>query len=174
MTVLAKSAESPNPADFEALIERHQSALRGFILSLVADPTATEDILQETNLVAWRKAVDFEAGSNFRAWAFRIAHFQVLSYRQKASRDRLVLDDSLVETLAAETLEEEPGPAHQRRERLHLCISRLSEKQRSVITSRYFENESVATIASRTGNHANAISQLLHRARKNLLECLGS
>ena len=90
MTALATSGESPQPADFETLIETHQSALRGFILSLVADCSAAEDILQETNLVAWRKAADFESGSNFRAWAFRIAHFQILSYRQKVSRDRLV------------------------------------------------------------------------------------
>lgn len=174
MAALAQPGESPQPADFEKLIEAHQAALRGFILSLVADPSAAEDILQETNLVAWRKAVDFETGSNFRAWAFRIAHFQVLSHRQKQSRDRLVLDDDLVATLADEAVEERPGPAQERRERLHLCISQLPERQRSVITSRYFENQSVATIAARAKANANTISQLLHRARRNLLDCLGS
>jgi RNA polymerase sigma-70 factor (ECF subfamily) len=174
MAAQVKPEQSPQPADFETLIETHQAALRGFILSLVADPSTAEDILQETNLVAWRKAADFETGSNFRAWAFRIAHFQVLRHRQKLSRDRLILDDDLVNTLADEAVEDDQSPIQARRERLNLCLARLPERQRAVITSRYFEDESVAKIAARSGTNANAVSQLLHRARRNLLECLGN
>ncbi len=98
----------------------------------------------------------------------------MLSHRQKLARDRLVFDDDLITTLAAESIDETQAPLHSRRERLHLCIARLPERQRGVITSRYFDSESVAAIATRMGIDANNVSQLLHRARKNLFECLNA
>ena len=60
-------------AEFARLVDEHQGRLKGYILSLVFDPHAASDILQETNLILCRKADKFEAGTNFRAWAFRVA-----------------------------------------------------------------------------------------------------
>ena len=94
---------SPSPSpEIYALLAQHQGAIRGYILSLTADPHVTNDVLQESNLVICKKGNDFELGSNFIGWACRIAYFEVLRYRANTRRSKLVFDDSLLEQVAEE------------------------------------------------------------------------
>ena len=163
--------ENPSSDAYAALVEEHQPMLRGFILSLVGDPHAAADIQQETNLVLWRKASDFEMGTSFKSWAFRIAHFQTLAYRQRLQRNRIILDDELISTMAEEA-EEEPAYPEEETRRLNLCLSKLPDRQREAIKRRYLHAESVPLISGELGIPANAVSQLLHRARTNLARCM--
>ena len=80
---------------FVELMTNFQGRLYAFILSLMGDPNSANDILQETNIVLWNKSSEFELGTNFKAWSFRIASFQVMAYRQRCMRDRLIFDDDM-------------------------------------------------------------------------------
>ena len=60
---------------------------------MLGDVDQANEVLQETNLVLWRKSDEFQSGSDFKAWSFRVAHFQVMAFRQRQIRDRLVFDD---------------------------------------------------------------------------------
>lgn len=174
MTSQVKNFDSPDnlPARFADLMADHQPRLLGYIRSLVADEHATKDILQETNVTLLKKSRDFEAGTNFTAWAFRIAYFEVLTWRRRLGRDRLQFGDELVESLAATV--EETAPAYDSRlEALRRCIGELPDRQREVVERRYLKSESVQGIADDLGFKANAASQLLFRARLNLLKCMG-
>jgi DNA-directed RNA polymerase specialized sigma24 family protein len=44
------------------------------------------DVLLETNLVLWQKIGEFEPGSNFGAWARKIAYFQALAFLRDRKR----------------------------------------------------------------------------------------
>ena len=92
-------------AEFIENVTRVQRKLHAFIWSLVRSGADADDILQETNLVLWRKSDEFEPGSNFDAWAFRIAQFQVLAFRKRQQRSKLHFDDELVEALALEAVD---------------------------------------------------------------------
>ena len=93
---------NPSPTeDFVRDLTGSQRRLHAFIMSLLPDPMAAEDILQNTNVIIWRKADTFTPGTNFIAWACQIAKNQVFSYVRDRGRDRLVFDDVLVEQLAA-------------------------------------------------------------------------
>ena len=76
--------------DFVELMTQHQGRLYGYVLSLSGDPDAANDVLQEANIVLWKQSSQFELGSSFKAWAFRIAHFQFMAYRQKQLRDKVL------------------------------------------------------------------------------------
>ncbi|MFN7134755.1 MAG: guanylate kinase, partial [Myxococcales bacterium] len=52
--------------------------------------TDSEEVIQETNLVLWREFDRFQEGTNFAAWACRVALNQVLAWRKKRQRDRLL------------------------------------------------------------------------------------
>ncbi|MEO0446823.1 MAG: sigma factor, partial [Verrucomicrobiota bacterium] len=56
-------------AEFIDLLTRAQSAVFGYIMSLCQDHSRAHDLLQETNLTMWKKAENFEPGTNFNAWA---------------------------------------------------------------------------------------------------------
>ena len=51
-------------------------------------------------MVLWRDAARFQPGTDFRAWAYRVAYYQVLAQRRKHDRDRLRFDESLLTVLA--------------------------------------------------------------------------
>ncbi len=169
-----KNSDSPDnsPAGFADLMADHQPRLLGYILSLVGDEHAAKDILQETNVTLLKKSRDYEAGTNFTAWAFRVAYFEVLTWRRQRGRDRLQFGDDLVESLAS-TMEHTAPAYDSRLDSLKRCIGQLPERQREVVERRYLKGEAVQDIAADLGFKANAASQLLFRARVNLLKCMG-
>ncbi|MEM9283642.1 MAG: sigma-70 family RNA polymerase sigma factor, partial [Verrucomicrobiota bacterium] len=147
----------------------------GLIRALTGSLSDAEDILQNTNAVLCEKADQYEPGSNFRAWAFRIARYQVLQHRAKSQRrgEAVPFSQDLIETLAERS--EEKESAYERRQRfLKLCLEKLPERQRDAVESKYFRGESVQSIAERNGVKPNAISQLLFRSRVSLLKCIES
>src|SRR6476620_2397444 len=97
------TADKPGAtSDFVELMTQHQGRLYGYILSLSGDPDAANDVLQEANVVLWKQWSQFRPGSNFTAWAFRIAHFQFMAFRQKQLRDKVLFSDDLLSMLASE------------------------------------------------------------------------
>lgn len=170
---LSQSRVSPDNDEFLALVEGHQGQIYGFVLSLIGDPHVARDILQEVNLVLWRKSQSFELGTNFRAWAFKIARLQVLAHRKVLARDskRLLFNDDLLETFANEAEEVDDG-YEERSKALQDCLKKLPERQRNVVIKRYLHGVSVTQIATELRLQANAVSQLLHRSRQALSLCI--
>ena len=162
---------SRNSDAFVQLMTEHQGRLYAYVLSLLGDRDQANDVLQETNLVLWRNAAEFQMGSNFRAWAFRVAHFQVMAHRQRQLRDRLVFDDELLAVLdpAAKAIDE---TYEDRQERLTACLEELPEAQRDLLRQRYAEGLSLQAIADRVRRTANAVAQTLFRVRRVLIECV--
>ena len=159
------------PKAFTQALAGHQGRLRGYILSLVADSATADDVLQETNIILCKKAAEYEPGTSFRAWALRVAHFQVLRHRRDKARDRLHFDDELLDQLETEADRETQRYEARRRALLH-CLRKLSSQQRRVIVERYLEARAVQEIASGLGRTPNAISLVLFRARQNLADCV--
>jgi RNA polymerase sigma-70 factor, ECF subfamily len=162
---------SGNSDAFVQLMTEHQGRLYAYVLSLLGDPEQANDVLQEANLVLWRNAVEFQMGSNFRAWAFRIAHFQVMAHRQRQLRDRLVFDDEMLAVLdpAAKAVDES---YEERQERLTACLEKLPEAQRVLLRQRYADGLSLQAIADSVRQTANAVAQTLFRVRRTLIDCV--
>lgn len=95
----------PDPTaqeEFVRLLTSEQSAIHSFITSLMPGNPSVDDVLQRTNLVLWRKCDGFTLGTNFRAWAFRCASWQVRAFfKDQKSRNWLVFDEELTDLLAA-------------------------------------------------------------------------
>ena len=162
------------PADTDQFIQEltaSQNSLYGYILSLWPDRSTAQDILQEVNVTAWAKRADFTPGTSFFAWASKIAYFHVLSQRRKASRDRLVFDDDVLDYLA-ERQAERAGETDRRAAALKVCLDKLPAPQRRLIEQRYAKGGSVQRIAEAEGKSAGAISQTLYRIREALLKCV--
>ena len=90
-------------SEFVSLLTEHQGALRLYVASLLPGNPAVADVAQQVNSTIWRKRSDFELGTNFKAWVFAIARFEVLNFRKQNARDsRLVFSDELEEVFAQE------------------------------------------------------------------------
>lgn len=157
--------------EFVRLMTEHQGRLFAYILSLLGDPDAANDVLQETNVVLWRDSREFRLGSNFKAWAFRVAHFQVMAWRQRQIRDRLVFEDDLIEVLAFAARDaDETFEARQKL--LTGCLEKLTLPHRELIRRRYAEGTPLKSIAEEHGMTANAVMQSLFRIRQSLMHCV--
>lgn len=157
--------------EFVGDLTEAQPRLYGFIFKRLLDPHGSAEVLQETNLVLCRKAADFRPGTSFMAWAFQVAHFQILAHRKRQSRDRLVFDDSLLEALH----EEEPStlePHARRLKALEDCLTTLPAETRRIVIKRYVERSSVQGMAEDADKTPNAVSRLLHRSRLALVKCV--
>lgn len=160
-----------NTEEFIELLTGAQSAVFGYIMSLCHDHARAKDVLQETNLTLWRKAEDFEPGTNFTAWACRTAYFHVLNQRRKLSREQLVFDEEVLDYLA-ERQEERADGADVRLAALRTCMADLPENQRELVEERYQPGASVQEIAREKGKSEGAISQSLLRIRTALQGCV--
>lgn len=166
-------SESDRHAELVALISASQTRLLAYVYSLTADRQAAEEIVQATNLVIWKKADSFELGTNFIAWAFKIARLQVLEHRSRQSRDRLVYGPELIDELAlANTPAETPETISERRAALSACLSELPSSRRELLWLRYRDALSLADVATRISKSPNATGVLLHRLRQLLLDCI--
>ncbi len=166
------SASFPAPdAAFTSLLDAHQQRLLAWLISLTGSLADARDVLQQTNIVLWKKAAQFTGGTSFSAWAFRVAQYEYLSWRQRQGRDRLVFDDSLLDGVAA-VMDEVDAGAEARHAALERCLPKLPARQRDIIARRYLQGERVDAIGEALSLPANAVSQILWRARRNLLECI--
>jgi len=121
--------------------------------------------------VLWKKSDEFQPGSSFKAWSFRVAHFQVMAFRQRQARDRLVFDNETVDRITREaTAEDELHAA--RVERLQDCIGRLPRRDRDVLHDFYDKEMSMVAIAGKLNRTAAAVGQLLFRIRQKLIDCV--
>lgn len=167
--VFAVADSQPNEK-FVQLLTQHQNRIYTYILSLLGNPVDAHDVLQETNLVLWRKATEFELGTDFAAWAAVIAHYQVLYFRRRLSRDRLVFDEATVSQLAGAYVDTEDTP--EREIALRACLDQLSPEDREAIAKRYAPDGSVKDLAGELGRTPVATSAYLMRLRRKLFECI--
>ncbi|NWK55060.1 sigma-70 family RNA polymerase sigma factor [Verrucomicrobiaceae bacterium N1E253] len=169
----------PNPpiaADAEermiGLISKHQVVLHDYIFALIQDATLADDILQETNLVLWRKASEYDLSRPFLPWARGIAWNQVRAASRDASRDRLVFSRKTMELLAQESEQSQVYLPNQREQSLAECIALLTPKQQALVKARYFDDISVHSMAEQLDRPASSISQALYLIRNKLKQCV--
>ena len=95
-----------NPEEFVAHLGMAQHAVHAFVLRLVPHWNDAEEIMQETNIVLWRKFHEFDPGTDFVRWACQVAYFEVLKWHRARSRDRLRLGEDVLNQLSDELLVE--------------------------------------------------------------------
>jgi RNA polymerase sigma-70 factor (ECF subfamily) len=148
-----------------------QDRLYAFILALLGDPIAAEDVLQETNAAATERLGETAEIRDFTAWLFGVARHQVQDHRRRQARERLRFNDELLDLLA----EELPAVANEislRQQALRGCLADLPAEQRELILRRYYPGESVQHMASELSRTVGVVSQTLYRIRVALLQCI--
>lgn len=167
--------ESPRYEQFVRLLTRHESAVRAFIRVGVSAWSDVDEVMQEVSLVAWRKFDSLDAPEGFAQWLRVIAKYEVLKYRRSRARDRLVLDEEIVQTLLDEELATTAGdvdPRHDQRTALEQCLEKLPIARRELVLKAYAPERPIQAIAEQLGRTPAALYQLLSRIRRELAECV--
>jgi len=166
------SETDSNVENYLELLNSNERGLSAYVHALVHDRSDAEDILQGSRLTMWKKFSDFEPGTNFLAWARKIALHQILNYRRSQSRKPVFSTDPAFIEAVAEEIDRQSDELSARSEALKICLKKLPEAQRKMILFRYYEGFTIAEVANKTGRTEGAAYRLLSRIRKALNECV--
>jgi len=165
-------ADAQQQAQHVQLITAAQRRLYGYILTMLPSPEKADDVLQETNVVLWEKIDEFEPGTNFMAWARRVAYFQVKAYLKRHRPRGIIALDGPVLDAVARAAERESDRFEEHHHALRDCLEKLPDEDRNLIRMRYGDEYSVTEMATLCGRTAGALRQALYRIRGNLRRCV--
>jgi RNA polymerase sigma-70 factor (ECF subfamily) len=83
----------PSKTDFEREVMPHLPALYGVALRMTKNEGDAEDLVQETVLRAYRFFDSFEAGTNCKAWLFRILTNLFCNRYREREREQEILNE---------------------------------------------------------------------------------
>jgi RNA polymerase sigma-70 factor, ECF subfamily len=153
----------------QVLFARHHVRVYRFVLRLMRDEMAAEDVISEVFLDVWRQANRFEGRSAVSTWLIAIARFKALSRLRKRREEGL--DDETAEAI------EEPSDDPERAitkldkgEKLRRCLASLSAEHREIIDLVYYHEKSVEEVAKIVGIPENTVKTRMFYARKKLCE----
>ena len=162
--------DSEAHARFNRLLLHHQPDILRSVRLLVPHAADAQEIVQETSVALWKQFATYDPSRSFGQWARGFARIEVLRFKRKRSR-RPVLSAQAMELLATTELEM-AVELDDRTEHLRECLTRLSDRQRSMIHHYYTDEMDVAAIAAAQSRTVEAIYKSLQRVRQTLLDCI--
>jgi len=158
-------------ARFVRLFLEHERRIHALILALVPHGPDADDILQEASSVMWEKFDEFTSGTNFAAWALRIARYQVMAYYSTKRRHRARLSDETMD-LVIERLAARPARDDARSAALDGCLEGLPRDDRTLLDERYRGGVSADELARASGRSVFAVYKALDKIHERLLQCV--
>ena len=161
---------------FVQLLIEIQPQLRSFIGHLMPIPDSRPDLLQEVNMLLWKKRKTFrmsaDCAKEFRNWAYTIARYVVMNQQKRARREsKLVFGDEVLDKLACDFEESDPGIA-ERIPALRRCLRKIPENERDLLLERYTRHGAVEHRAREDDRSAAALRGVLFRLRVALRRCV--
>jgi RNA polymerase sigma factor (sigma-70 family) len=162
------SARSGEDWAWRVLYADHAPALLGYLRARKADHP--EDLLGEVMLQVVRDLSTFDGGeSDFRAWAFTIAHHRLLDERRRnARRPADPTPQPEIERLGPVGDAEEDALAALSADRVAHLLAQLSLDQQTVILLRILGDLTCEQVARVTGKTTGAVKQLQRRGLETL------
>lgn len=149
----------------------NEGRLFGLVRALLPGCEDVEDIVQDTVTLMWEKLGEFEKGTNFAAWACRIAQFKVLEYRRTKNRRSRCLNELVIEQLVSDA-----GNSwyelEYRSQALDECIANLTKSERELILLRFRSKGTLKATADQTGRSEVTVRLWIRKILKRLEVCI--
>ncbi|HEY2858677.1 MAG TPA: sigma-70 family RNA polymerase sigma factor [Terracidiphilus sp.] len=155
-----------NEAAFEALFRKYQREVYRWVLRIVRDPGAAEDLTIETFFRIHRAHARFDPARGFGPWARRIATHAALDWLRR-QRPESAVESKFFEATAARTTSD-PALSAEIRRHLALALGRLPPKLRLVAMLSIIEEQSHKEIADALGITVAAVKLRVFRATRKL------
>ncbi len=150
--------------DVARLVDEHLQAVYAYAYRLSGSVPDAEDLTQQAFLVAQQKLGQLRKAKSARSWLFTILRNAFLKMRQRRRPVAAVVLQLDIDTLPAETPEEELID----RQRLQAAVDELPEMFRVVLLMFYFEECSYREIAERLELPIGTVMSRLARAKGHL------
>jgi RNA polymerase sigma-70 factor (ECF subfamily) len=180
--LMGQYREEGRAALFNELVHRYERELYRYLARYLGDPTAAEDVFQNTFLQVHLKRGLFENGRPFRPWLYAIATHQAVDALRKAGRHPTVSLDQRVSAGRSETNagnlvdlldSDNSGPLaelqeSERQEWVRQSIARLPDALRLTLILAYHQDLKYREIAEILKIPVGTVKSRLHAALEKL------
>ncbi|WP_246707926.1 MULTISPECIES: sigma-70 family RNA polymerase sigma factor [Ensifer] len=132
---------------FEVLFRHYAPRVKAYMARLCRDGTAAEELMQETMMVVWNKAAQFEPSrGTVSTWIYTIARNVRIDVYRRTKRPEFDLNDPAF-------VQDDAPPADmafeafQEAERLHRAMATLPAEQLDLLKRSFYEDDSHSAIA---------------------------
>lgn len=170
------------PDTFAEEALQHMDAMYGVACKLTRNPTEAEDLVQDAFVKAMRARDQFRAGTNLKAWLFRILTNTFINKFRRGGLERSVLDGPDADPLAdgwvsASTMRQLRDPEQIAlmpliEEEIRRALDTLPPEFRLAVVLCDVEEFSYEEIAQIMGCPIGTVMSRLHRGRKILQRAL--
>ncbi len=169
LEIVVRAQRSEMAAQSE-LVRRYTVRLSAFVRPILFQPSAVEDVVQMVFIKMVRRLTLLRDPAVFESWLFRLARNTAVDFlRRRRCRPTMVSDEQTFEQ-APDTSSERP--VAEIMEALHVALTRLSPKDRTLVTM-IVEGNSYQTVAAREGLTVGAVKVRLNRVRPFLRLSVG-
>ena len=169
--MLLESIADGNRTAMHILYCRHNVRVYRFILRIVRDATAAEDLVSQVFLDVWRTAGQFQGRSQVSTWLLSIARFKALTAMRQRRFEDIDQEDVRQIPDGADT----PETSLDRSDTsaiLRACVQKLSPAHREIINLVYYHEKSVEEVGQIIGIPQSTVKTRMFYARKQLAELL--
>jgi len=172
-SLIVKIAQHQDRAAFERLFKHFAPRVKAFMLGQSTPSQMAEEIVQETFVKVWRKAILFDSEkASASTWIFTIARNLRIDHLRKENRPEPDINDP--------TFQPEPAPQafdsiarFQDAARLNKSMEALPEEQKAVLRLAFFEDKSHPEVAEDLGLPLGTVKSRIRLALKRLRSELG-
>ena len=147
---------------FEALFRQFQGEVYGWIVRIVRDPSAAEDLTVETFWRIYRARSRFDPQRGFGPWARRIATNLALEHLRTRRNETSLEDNSPPASLRCSP--PDPAIGAELRQKVAAAFGRLPVKLRATATLAMIEETPYGDIADALGVSIGAVKSRVFRA----------
>ncbi len=155
----------------QTLYLRHRVRVYRYVLRLIGDAAAAEDITSEVFLEVWRQADTFKAKSRVSTWILGVARYKALSALRRRPKEPL---DERAANMIADTAADPEAMAERQEQSMIVrkCLSKLSVIQREVLDLVYYHEKSVKEVARIVGVPESTVKTRMFYARSKMADLL--
>ena len=155
---------------WSALVSTTLRPIYRLCASYAPSAAEAEELCQEVYFKLWENLHRYKTGSNFMAWAWRVAKNLIIDTYRRSRREREAawLDPEIIDRLPAA---DDPHEQTERRQRLRLIatsLRQISEELATLVLMRDFAGMSYQEMAEATELPLGTVKSRLNRARLEL------
>jgi RNA polymerase sigma-70 factor (ECF subfamily) len=171
--LIGRFQESGDPAELNALFDRHISKIRAAVYPIVLNEADADDVTQETFIRAMKGISAFRGTSGFSTWLYRIAMNTSYSFLRKRNRDPVEVSDTIPERIDTSSMPPDGLNEQAMDETISSALQSLSPRLRAAISLTAIQGMDVREAARIEKCVLATMYWRIHEARRLMKKKLG-
>ena len=153
---------------FGLLMKRYEKLVYRVAYDHAKNPDSAMDITQDVFLKAHKNLASYNGSGVFKAWLLRIAYNESISWYRKHKIERASEELTHLNSPVLRAVQDDEVSRQEYQDIIFAELKKLSPKQRTAVSLRYFEDCSLREIATVLDSNEGSVKSILFRSLEKL------